>query len=163
MEIVTERRAGGAVWLATCGPVGYFPGAPGTAGSAVGVALVVALGRLPLERAWLTVLLGAAAVALFVAGVEAARQSEKFFAKTDPRQVVIDEVVGQMISFLALPAASWKWLLAGFVLFRVLDIVKPFPALRAERAPGGWGIMLDDVVAGFYTLAVLAGLRLLLE
>ena len=151
------------MWLATCGPVGYFPVAPGTAGSAVGVALVAALGRLPLEREWLAVLLGAAAVALFVAGVEAAGQAERYFAKTDPRHVVIDEVVGQMISFLAMPVASWKWLLAGFVLFRVFDIVKPFTARRAERAPGGWGIMLDDVAAGFYTLAILAGLRLLLE
>jgi phosphatidylglycerophosphatase A len=69
--------------------------------------------------------------------------------------VVIDEVVGQMITFLATPRVTWKGLLAGFILFRAFDIVKPFPARRAERFPGGWGIMLDDVVAGLYSLVVL--------
>jgi phosphatidylglycerophosphatase A len=69
--------------------------------------------------------------------------------------VVIDEVVGQMVTLLAWPDASWKLLLAGFVLFRILDVIKPFPAGRAENAPGGWGIMLDDVIAGAYGLALL--------
>jgi phosphatidylglycerophosphatase A len=77
--------------------------------------------------------------------------------------VVIDEVAGQMITFLARPDASWKWLLAGFLLFRLFDVLKPFPAGRAERLPGGWGIMTDDVVAGGYALAALLVLEIFLR
>jgi len=69
--------------------------------------------------------------------------------------VVIDEVAGQLIPFLAVPPSSWKWALAAFALFRFFDVLKPFPARRAERLPGGWGIMTDDVVAGVYALASL--------
>jgi phosphatidylglycerophosphatase A len=153
---VTERRAGLAIWIATAGGAGYFPIAPGTAGSVVGVAAVVGLGRLPLNHAAASVALAAAALALFAAGVWAAGEAETFFGRTDPGQVVIDEVVGQMVTFLAIPHATWKWLVGGFLLFRTFDIVKPFPARQAERIPRGWGIMLDDVFAGVYGLAVLA-------
>lgn len=61
-----------------------------------------------------------------------------------------------MLTFLLMPHATWKWLLAGFLLFRAFDIVKPFPARQAERFPRGWGIMMDDVVAGIFGLVVLA-------
>ncbi len=152
---MTERRAGAAVWIATCGPVGYFPVAPGTAGSAVSTLLVAALGRAPLERAWLALALGAVALSFLLLGVWASARAEAFFGRADPSHVVIDEVAGQMITFLAMPDASWKWLLVGFLLFRAFDVLKPFPAGRAERAPGGWGIMLDDVIAGGYSLAAL--------
>jgi phosphatidylglycerophosphatase A len=137
--------------------------APGTAGSAVGVVLVAALGRLPLEALWLSISLGAAALGVFVLGVWAAGQAERSFARTDPSQVVIDEVAGQMITFLGSPATSWKWLLAGFVLFRMFDVIKPFPAGRAEGLHGGWGIMLDDVVAGGYSLVTMLVLGLLMK
>ena len=160
---MTEGKRDAAVWIATCGGVGYFPIAPGTAGSAVGIALVAALGRADLAPGWPWVLLGAAAVSIFVIGVWAADRAEKFFGRTDPGHVVIDEVAGQVITFLAQPQASWKWLLAGFVLFRVFDVIKPFPARRAERLPGGWGIMTDDVLAGLYSLASLAILSHLLK
>lgn len=152
---MTEGRRGAAVWIATSGGVGYFPLAPGTAGSAVGLVLVVALAQLPLGQPWVSVSLAVVAGAVFALGVWAAGRAEKFFGRIDPGQVVIDEVVGQMITFLARPHASWRWLLAGFVLFRIFDVVKPFPARRLERAPGGWGIMLDDVVAGGYSLVAL--------
>ena len=160
---MTERRARAAVWIATCGGVGYFPVAPGTAGSAVGVVLVAALGRLPVEPSWLLVSLGAAAVVVFFLGVWSAGHAERFFSRIDPGFVVIDEVAGQMITFLARPDASWKWLLAGFVLFRVFDVLKPFPAGRAERLPGGWGIMTDDAVAGGYGLVTLLALGMILR
>ncbi|MGA2987839.1 MAG: phosphatidylglycerophosphatase A [Terriglobia bacterium] len=153
---MTERRAGPAIWFATAGGAGYFPIAPGTAGSLVGVALVVGLAQLPLHRPAAIAVLAAASLALFALGVWAAGEAEEFFGRTDPGQVVVDEVVGQMLTFLLLPHATWKWLLGGFLLFRLLDIVKPFPARQAERIPRGWGIMLDDVVAGVYGLAVLA-------
>jgi phosphatidylglycerophosphatase A len=160
---VTEGRRDAAVWIATCGGVGYFPIAPGTAGSVVGILLVAALGRAELAPGWSWVLLGAAAVSIFVVGVWAAGRAERFFGRTDPGYVVIDEVAGQVITFLAQPEASWKWLLAGFVLFRAFDVIKPFPARQAERLPGGWGIMMDDVLAGLYSLAALAVLGLLLK
>ena len=153
---VTERRAGPAIWIATAGGAGYFPIAPGTAGSLVGVAVVVGLGRLPLHRAAAIAVLAVASLALFALGVWAAGEAEEFFGRTDPGQVVVDEVVGQMLTFLLLPHATWKWLVGGFLLFRAFDIVKPFPARQAERIPRGWGIMLDDVVAGVYGMAVLA-------
>ncbi len=148
------------MWIATCAGVGHFPLAPGTAGSAVGLGLVAALGRLPVGRPWLAAPLLLAASAIFFLGVWAAGQAEKFFGRIDPEPVVIDEVVGQMITFLQRPDASWKWLLAGFVLFRIFDVVKPYPSRRLEKAPGGWGIMLDDVIAGAYSLASLWLLRL---
>jgi phosphatidylglycerophosphatase A len=153
---VTEQRAGPAIWIATAGGAGYFPIAPGTAGSLVGVAAVVGLAQLPLPHAGAVGVLAAASLALFALGVWAAGQAEKFFARTDPGQVVVDEVVGQMVTFLLIPHATWKWLVGGFLLFRVFDIIKPFPARQAERIPRGWGIMVDDVIAGGYGLAVLA-------
>ena len=155
-ESVTKQRAGPAIWIATAGGAGYFPIAPGTAGSLVGVAVAVPLGRLPLHGSASTAVLAAASLALFAAGVWAAGEAEKFFGRTDPGQVVMDEVVGQMLTFLLIPHATWKWLLGGFLLFRAFDIVKPFPARQAERIPRGWGIMIDDVIAGGYGLAVLA-------
>lgn len=160
---MTEGRRDAAVWIATCGGIGYFPVAPGTAGSAVGVILVAALGRAAPAHRWSGVLLAAAAVSIFLVGGWAASRAEKFFGRTDPRQVVIDEVAGQLITFLARPEASWKWLLAGFLLFRFFDVVKPFPARRAERLRGGWGIMTDDVLAGLYSLAALVVLGHLLK
>jgi phosphatidylglycerophosphatase A len=160
---VAEGRRDAAVWIATCGGVGYFPVAPGTAGSAVGIVLVVALGRMVPAYHWSGVLLAGAAVSIFLVGGWAAGRAEKFFGRADPRQVVVDEVAGQVITFLARPEASWKWLLAGFVLFRIFDVVKPFPARRAERLPGGWGIMTDDVLAGLYSLAALMLLAHLLK
>jgi phosphatidylglycerophosphatase A len=72
----------------------------------------------------------------------------------DPGFVVIDEVAGQMIALIGVPL-HWKYLLAGFILFRSFDIVKPFPLRRLERLPGGTGIMLDDVGAGLYALVLL--------
>ena len=152
---MTERRSGPAIWIATAGGAGYFPIAPGTAGSLVGVGVVAALARLPIQRPAAIGLLTAASLALFALGVWAAGEAEKFFGRTDPGQVVVDEVVGQMLTFLLLPHATWKWLLGGFLLFRTFDIVKPFPARQAERIPRGWGIMIDDVIAGGYGMAVL--------
>ena len=154
---MTESHRKQNVWpvrVATCGAIGYLP-IPGTFGAALGLLLVVATARLRLPRAGSSILLAAAAAAVFVLGVWAAREAETFFAAKDPGYVVIDEVVGQMVTYLANPQAGWRWLLTGFVVFRILDVIKPFPARRAERLPGGWGIMTDGVVAGLYSLAAL--------
>ena len=150
-----EKRPTLPVWIATVAGAGYFPVAPGTIGSAVGVGLVAALEAIHFPGAWVDALLVPAVVVIFFLGVWAAGQSEKFFGRTDPGHVVIDEVAGQMLTFLLVPHATWKILLVGFGLFRLFDITKPFPARRAERLPGGWGIMVDDMIAGGYALAAL--------
>jgi phosphatidylglycerophosphatase A len=144
-----------SVWIATGLGAGYFPVAPGTAGSVVGLALVLALRQTSLGSAALGISLAAMAAVVFAVGVWSAGKAEKAFGRVDPGQVVIDEVLGQIITFIATPRVSWLGLIAGFILFRIFDIVKPFPARRAERFPGGWGIMLDDVVAGLYSLIAL--------
>lgn len=144
------------MWVATVAGAGYFPVLPGTVGSAVGVGIVAALDAIPFATAGRDAALIGAAVLIFFVGVWAAGESEKFFGRTDPGHVVIDEVVGQMLTFLLVPHASWKLLLAGLGLFRFFDVTKPFPAGRAERLPGGWGIMIDDLLAGVYALVALA-------
>ncbi|HET7213446.1 MAG TPA: phosphatidylglycerophosphatase A [Terriglobia bacterium] len=154
--MATERQRPLPVWVATVAGAGFFPILPGTVGSAVAVLLVAALDALPLTRAGRDALLVSLVVLIFFLGVWAAGESEKFFSRTDPGHVVIDEIAGQMVAFLLVPHATWKVLMAGFVLFRVFDISKPFPAGRAERLPGGWGIMVDDVIAGAYALGALA-------
>lgn len=155
-EMATERRRPLPVWVATVAGAGFFPILPGTVGSAVAVLLVAALDAMPLTSAGRDALLALLIVLIFFLGVWAAGESEKIFGRTDPSHVVIDEIVGQMVAFLLVPHATWKVLLAGFVLFRIFDISKPFPAGRAERLPGGWGIMVDDVIAGAYALGALA-------
>lgn len=157
------ERYPAAVWFATCAGAGFSPLAPGTAGSAVGVGLVVAIGRLPVTPPWQSTIVALAALGLGALGIWAAGEAEKFFNRKDPGQVVIDEVVGQMLTFLIRPDAEWKWLLAGFLLFRALDVLKPFPARRLEHARGGWGIILDDVVAGAYGLATLTILEMIFK
>lgn len=141
------------MWIATCGGLGYFPIGPGSVGAALGAAFVVALARLPVATVWVSVLVGAGAAAILVIGVGASSAAERHFRRKDPGQVVIDEVVGQMVTFLAYPRAGWKGIAAGYLLFRALDVIKPFPARRLEHLPGGWGIMLDDVAAGVWSLA----------
>jgi phosphatidylglycerophosphatase A len=152
--VVKDRRSL-AIWIATGLGSGYFPLAPGTAGSALGLALVIAFRQTSLTPLWLGVSLAAFAGLLFLVGVWSAGKAERVFGRVDPGQVVIDEVVGQIITFVATPRVTWRGLLVGFILFRVFDIVKPFPAGGAERIPGGWGIMMDDLIAGLYSLLVL--------
>ena len=136
---------------------------PGSFGSLVGIAIIVALGHLPLGRPWLSLALLTATILVYFTGVHAARIAEVFFGTTDPGHVVIDEVAGQMVVFLARPDAPWRWLLAGFLLFRLFDVLKPFPAGRAEHLKAGWGIMTDDIVAGIYTLATLVAFGFLFK
>lgn len=146
---------GAAVRVATVGPVGRFPIAPGTAGSVVGVLIAALITRLPLGRLAHGAVLAGASVLLYLVGVWAASHAERALQSVDPGPVVIDEVVGQMLTFLIRPAAGWIWLIGGFLLFRFFDVVKPFPARRSERLPGGWGIMTDDVAASAYSAAAL--------
>jgi len=128
---------------------GYLPKAPGTWGSLVGLLLFYLLHSLSLP-AYL-----AAVAGLFVVGSFAAGEAEKILDNRDPGIVVIDEIVGMLLTMLAVPATPLAMLL-GFVLFRFFDIVKPPPVnFFDQRFHGGLGIMLDDVVAGIYSLIIL--------
>ena len=133
-----------AVFLATAGYCGYFPIAPGTVGSAAGliVYLLVWWTKSPIVEVALI-------VAVFAAGTWAATHAERFFGGIDPGPVVIDEVLGMLVTLAFIPA-GWSAVLAGFFLFRVFDVVKPYPANRLEKFHGGFGIMADDAMAGVY-------------
>jgi phosphatidylglycerophosphatase A len=122
---------------------GYSPIAPGTAGSAVGVLLFW-----PLAGQALPIQLGAVA-ALTAVGIAAASHVARRIGMEDPGLVVVDEVAGMWITLLALPFTPLTAGI-GFLLFRVMDIFKPWPARALEALPGGWGIMADDLAAGVY-------------
>ena len=134
-----------AVFLASFGYVGYFPIAPGTAGSAAGLALFYLLRWFGMP--WIEL---AAIVAVFAIGVWAADGTEAALGRKDPGIVVIDEVLGMLITLATLPVSIWGVVL-GFLFFRALDVVKPPPAAQLEHLHGGLGIMADDAVAGLYS------------
>ena len=140
-----------ALAIASAGYTGFFPIAPGTAGSAVGI--VVWWGARASGAGVLAEVVLAAA--LLVMGAWAATLAEGRLGTTDPGPVVIDEVMGMCVTMVAAPF-TWKAALLGFLLFRAFDIVKPSPARQLEKCKGGWGIMLDDLAAGVYAWAVLA-------
>jgi phosphatidylglycerophosphatase A len=141
-----------AVLVAAAGGLGFIPFAPGTFGSIPGVA--IALGLRAVAPWWAE---GVAVLVLFLVGVWAAKAAETWFGRIDPGPVVIDEVVGMLITTLFLPLSTLGWLV-GFAVFRACDVIKPFPAGRAERLPGGWGVMSDDVLAGVWGYAIMRGL-----
>ena len=97
------------------------------------------------------------AVALFAAGAWAGNVAERYFGGIDPGPVVIDEVMGMLITLMFVPV-SWAGALVGFLVFRVLDIVKPWPAAGFEELPGGIGVMADDAMVGVYGNLLLRGL-----
>jgi phosphatidylglycerophosphatase A len=129
---------------------GFGPLVPGTFGSLVGLALAL----LVPETAWTAGILGGVAVAsalTVLLGPAAARAA----GRKDPQQVVMDEVAGMMLALLLVPAPSPAEAACAFLLFRAFDILKPPPGRSLERLPGGWGILLDDLVAGLYAMAAL--------
>ena len=133
-----------AVFIATVGYTGYFPIAPGPIGSAAGLAayLLVWWTQSALVEVGLI-------LALFAAGVWAGTTAERYFGGIDPGPVVIDEVVGMLITLAFIPVGL-SGAIAGFVLFRIFDVIKPFPAGRLERLHGGFGVMADDAMAAVY-------------
>lgn len=152
------RRAG--LVLATWGGIGYFPLAPGTAGSAaavlIGYGLVHEAGFSP---AWL----GALAAALLWPACWASGIAADHFSREDPPRVVVDEVVGQWIALSAAAPDNWLHWLAAFILFRLFDIFKPFPIRGLEQLPRGAGVVADDVGAGLCAMIILVVVRWLLE
>jgi len=135
--------------LATGFGAGYLPKAPGTWGSLLALPLHFFLRQLAPNHYALA--LGA----IFFIAVITAGQAEKILDRKDPGVVVIDEVIGMLITLIAAPDNPWIWLL-GFGLFRFFDICKPYPIrLIDQRLNGGLGIVLDDVLAGIYSLIIL--------
>ena len=122
--------------------MGYIPVAPGTFGSAVGLLLWLVLPSSAVIQA-------AVIVILFAAGSWAGSVAERHFSRTDPGPVVVDEVMGMVITLFMNPV-GWAGAAGGFLIFRLLDIIKPFPARQLERLPGGIGIMADDAMAAVY-------------
>jgi phosphatidylglycerophosphatase A len=133
--------------IATVFGVGYAPIAPGTFGSAAGLLLWWLLPASPSIQA-------AAIVVIFVAGSWGGSVAERHFGRTDPGQVVADEVMGMLITLFLNPV-GWIGALAGFLLFRVFDVIKPYPANRLEQLHGGIGVMADDAMAAVYANLVL--------
>jgi phosphatidylglycerophosphatase A len=133
-----------AVAFASFGYVGFAPVAPGTVGAAAALPFFLLLRWA--GSPWLEV---AVCAAIVVAGAWSAKITEQVLGVEDPGPVVIDEVVGMLVSLLFLPA-TWPVMAAAFLAFRIFDIVKPWPAGRLEHVPGGWGVMADDVMAGVY-------------
>jgi len=140
-----------ALSIATALGAGYAPIAPGTVGSAVGLLLWAVLPA--------SIAVQAAAIAiLFAAGCWSGGVAERHFGRTDPGQVVMDEVVGMLIT-LVLNPVGWAGALGGFLLFRIADVIKPYPANRLESLHGGLGVMADDAMAAVYAnLALRASL-----
>ena len=139
---MTQSRPAMALAIATVAGIGYAPVAPGTFGSAAGLVLW-----------WLvpasTVLQLALVALVAIGGTWAATAAEAHFHTTDPGAVVVDEVAGMLLTLLLVPV-SWKGAILGFLLFRLFDIIKPFPARRLEQLHGGVGVMADDLAAAVY-------------
>lgn len=154
-----------SIGITTCG-VGYLPLAPGTYGSIVGV--LIYLGVIFIEKTWLASLIDAGwdraflsswfwsiNMVLFVAfcllSIRASGRATELFKDKDPQKVVVDEVIGQILVFLFVPfLASWWMILAGFLLFRLFDIWKPYPIDYLQNLPAGLGVCADDLLAGIY-------------
>jgi phosphatidylglycerophosphatase A len=126
---------------------GYAPIFPGTWGTIPGVVL-----------AWFLFGLGwplqvGLAVVMLALGVWAASAAEHYYGH-DGKKIVIDEIAGMLVAYIMVPVV-WQYYLLGFVIFRILDIIKPFPAAQSESLPRGWGVMADDFVVGVYTGIIL--------
>jgi phosphatidylglycerophosphatase A len=147
-------RPGAWVLLAAWGPCGYAPVAPGTVGTLGAIPLYLALVRLP-HAAY-----AAATLALLAIAIPAADRAGRYWGVADASPIVVDEVVGYLVT-MALVPFSWQATAAGFVLFRVLDVTKPWPASAFDRVKSGLGVVMDDVAAGVWAAAALYGLRAL--
>ncbi len=137
----------GALFLSTCAGTGFFPLAPGTVGT--GFALLVWWLFLPVHPPMALTII----IISFFLGVWSAGIAEECWG-SDPGKVNWDEFVGTLITVWFLPKTLFV-LIAAFVLFRIFDILKPWPIHRIEQLPGGWGVMSDDVMAGIYSNLIL--------
>ncbi len=139
---------------------GFFPGAPGTFAGFIALVIWYALYLvlLPATLFWVTLAL---IIIITFVGVWTSNVMEKYWG-ADPRAVVIDEYVGTWIPLLAAPCGEYTWGLAfiGFAFFRIIDIFKPLGCRKVEQIiPGGWGVMLDDILAGSYALIIVIAIK----
>lgn len=142
-----------ANWFSTVLKIGYLPIAPGTWGSLVAVVIWFLIIESTSTITFIT-----AIIIIFILGVYTSSITERHLAQKDPSIIVIDEWVGQWIALLFVPKSLLLGLVA-FALFRLFDIWKPYPIKLLDKYPKGWGIMLDDVLAGVYALLVLSVFR----
>lgn len=140
-----------AVFVCSVGYIGFFPVAPGTVGSAAGIAVYLVARQFAVPYLDLILI-----VAFAVAGTVLTRPCEEDLQCIDPGPIVIDEVMGMLITLFMIPV-GWGGLLLGFLLFRALDVVKPFPARQLESLHGGYGVMADDAMAAIYANLLLRG------
>ena len=138
----------------TCFGLGYAPIAPGTFGTLGGVAVAAALVYFaPDHYAWAVAV---AVVVLSLLGASLGKWAERRYGRKDPGAFVLDEVAGYLLAAWALDAPSAAHLALAFFLFRLTDIIKPWPARNLEKLSGGWGIVADDLAAGVWAWAILA-------
>ena len=140
------------LFIATCGYLGHVPVAPGTFGSAAGLVVFYAVRSTGSTVVELSVIF-----LLFAIGIWAGTVAERHYGGVDPAPVVLDEVVGMLITLAFLPVSA-AGAIVGFFVFRVLDVVKPWPSARFERLPGGLGVMADDGMAALYGNLAMRGL-----
>jgi phosphatidylglycerophosphatase A len=142
--------------VATVSGIGHMPVAPGTFGTLAAVPLAWALAA----HSWFTY--AGITLAVTLVGIAASEWVERHSGEHDSGHIVIDEVAGYLWTCIAIPRHDWRWLLAAFVLFRVLDIAKPPPiGWLDRRVSGGLGVVIDDVVAGMMGAGVLYAVTLL--
>ena len=141
-----------ALFISTVGYVGYAPIAPGTFGSAAGLVVFFAVRATGSPVVEVGVI-----AALFAVGIWSGTLAEHHFGGVDPGPIVLDEVVGMLITLCLLPV-NGAGAVAGFVVFRILDVIKPFPSARFEKLPGGLGVMADDGMAAIYGNLVMRGM-----
>ncbi len=137
-----------ALAISTFGGIGFLPLAPGTIGSAVALPVCWLIADLPV---WIEIV---GLLVLFFIGVRLSSIVENGSGQVDPGYIVLDEVLGMWISVFTLPK-HFLLFFAAFVSFRILDIAKPIPVSHLQKLPGGWGVMLDDVMAGIYSASVI--------
>jgi phosphatidylglycerophosphatase A len=151
--------------VAACFGLGWLPVAPGTWGSALAAGVFALLLNLEVGAGIASVVMAILAVAGAVACITCTPAAEAARGKTDPGEIVMDEVAGQSLALLAallvLPAGPsvkhiWFATILGFILFRIMDIAKPWPIRKLERLPAGWGVLCDDLLAGVYAGVALA-------
>ena len=149
-----KRALSKIAWaIATWFGCGLVPKAPGTMGSLGAIPLYLLVARQ--GQPWVAV----ATVLVTAVGVWAASVVARELGKKDPQIVVVDEVAGLLVTMLPMREVSWLAVVLGFALFRLFDVFKPWPIRKLEQLPGGWGIVLDDIAAGIFGAAVMAGLR----
>jgi phosphatidylglycerophosphatase A len=144
-------------WAVTCFHLGEFPFAPGTVGS-LGAVAVYMVGSLRFEGRVLSVFAGVCGALFAMIAIHLGRWAQAYYTSHDPSVFVLDEAAGQMVALVGVTglvqnAPHWQVALLGFIFFRIFDVIKPPPVAQAERLRGGWGITLDDCLAGVYAAA----------